>query len=92
MRDQNVIIHGIYEGNRDDSEYVTKFFNVLQMGHTNPLSIHRLGIKQSDRQRPLQVIMRTIQEKAELMSKLGLLWGAEDKSKRISVTQDYAVA
>ena len=34
MRDENVIIHGIYEGNRDDGVYLTKFFDILQMGHT----------------------------------------------------------
>ena len=92
MRDQNIIIHGVYEGNRDDREYVTKLFNILQMGHTGPLSVHRLGKKKCDRQRPLQVTMRRIEEKAEIMSKLGFLWGAEDEYRRISVTEDYTVA
>ena len=92
MRDQNIIIHGIKEGDRDDKQYLTKLLAILGMGHTNPLTAHRLGTKNSDRQRPLKVIMKTIEEKHELMSRLGLLSGAEYDFKNISVTDDYTIA
>ena len=91
-RDQNIIIHGINEGNRDDREYIRKLFDILQMDHTGPLMVHRLGIKNRNKQRPLHVTMKTIEEKGELMSRLGLLRGAEDEFKKISVTEDYTVA
>ena len=36
--------------------------------------------------------MRRMEEKAEIMSKLGFWWGAEDEYRRISVTEDYTLA
>ena len=92
MRDQNVIIHGIYEGDGDDRQYLTKFFDILGMDHTGPLAAHRLGIKKNDRQRPLRVTMKTLEDKEELMSRLGFLWNAKNDFKKISVTDDYTMA
>ena len=92
MRDQNIIIHGIYEGDGDDRLYLTKLFDFLGMDHTGLLAAHRLGIKKSDRQRPLRVTMKTLEDKEELMSRLGLLWNAENDLKKMSVTDDYTIA
>ena len=91
-RDQNIIIHGIYEGDRDDGQYLTKLLEILGMGHTNPLTAHRLGMKKCDRQRPLKVTMKKVEEKQELMSRLGLLSVAEYDFRNISVTDDYTIA
>ena len=90
-RDQSIIIHGVQEGDRDDKQYITKFFSILEMTHTGQLTAHRLGMKQDNRQRPLKVTMKTLEEKEQLMSRLGLLWGAENEFKNISVTHDYTV-
>ena len=35
--------------------------------------------------------MKTLEEKEQVMSRLGLLWGAENEFKNISVTHDYTV-
>ena len=62
------------------------------MDHTGPLAAHRLGMKKSDRQRPLRVTMKTLEDKEELMSRLGFLWNAENDFKKISITDDYTMA
>ena len=62
------------------------------MDHTGLLKAHHLGIKKSDRQRPLRVTMKTLEDKEELMSRLGLLWNAENDLKKMSVTDDYTIA
>ena len=90
-RDQNFIKHGGSEGNHMDADYLNEFFNILEMGHTGPFTRHRLGIRNSDRPRPLKVVMKSVDEKEKLMSNLDLLNKAENKFKRISVTDDYTL-
>ena len=92
MRDQSIIIHGVHEKDRDDRQYLTKLFDILEMGHTNPLTAHRLGMKKYDRQRPLRVTMETLDKKMEFMSKLGLLSGPKKDFKNRNVNDNYTFA
>ena len=50
-RDQSIIIHGVQEGDRDDKQYITKFFSILEMSHPGPLTAHRLGNRATDNDR-----------------------------------------
>ena len=64
-REQNIIIHGINEGNDNDALYLHKLFDILGMGHTGPSISYRLGIKKCDRPWPVKVVMKSVDEKEE---------------------------
>ena len=88
-RELNVIIHGIHEGKYTDNQYLDKLFGILGVDPTSACMYHRLGMKKSDRQRPLKIMMKSVNEKRNFMARLGRLRGAEDEFKKISVTDDY---
>ena len=91
IRDQNIIIHGVNERDKADTDYLKKLFDILGMGHTGPSMSHRLGTKKFDRPRPVQITMKSVEEKQQFMSKLGLLNHADDEFKNISITNDYTL-
>ena len=90
-REQNVIIHGVNEGDYTDTDYLTKLFYILEMDHIAPPLSYRLGVKNCKRPRPVKVIMKSVEEKEQLMSRLALLRYAKDEFKKISVTEDYTI-
>ena len=91
IRDQNIIIHGVHEREKADTDYLKNLFDILGMGHTGPSISHRLGKKKLDRPRPVQITMKSVEEKQQFMSKLGLLSHADDEFKSISITDDYTL-
>ena len=90
-RDQNIIIHGINEGEDTDTQYLSKFFDTLELDQTGVSVSYRLGKKQNERKRPLKIEMKSIDDKRNVMSRLGRLRYADDNFKKISVTDDYTV-
>lgn len=92
-RDQNIIIHGIDEGNEVDYDniYLKKLFAIIEMNHTSPTIAHRLGMKKPDGPRPMKITMETKNEKDKFMSQLGKLKYAGAEYKKISVTDDYTL-
>ena len=94
LRSSNVIIHGVKEeienGKEKDDEFVTAFLGALGID-INPESTVRLGKSDHNRIRPLKLKMKTEEEKDAVMARLPNLKNAEDKFKKISVTDDYTV-
>ena len=88
-RDMNLIIHGINEGEQNDQHYLPKFLDILGVNQESVQASHRLGRKSCEKRRPLKVVMRSVKEKEDLMSRLGRLRTAEDKFRKVSVTDDY---
>ena len=74
-----------------DTDYLKNLFDILGMGHTGPSMSHRLGTKKFDRPRPVQITMKSVEEKQQFMAKLGLLNHADDEFKNISITDDYTL-
>jgi len=91
LREQNIVIHGIYEGNHTDAQYLCTLFNILGLNTSEMRASHRLGIKQNERKRPLKIVMKSIDEKTKLMSRLGRLRNASEQFKKIRVTDDYTM-
>ena len=88
-RELNIIIHGINEGTFNDTEYLSKLFSILGLDFTGLCASHRLGMKHTVKSRPLKIIMKSVIEKNEVMSRLGRLKDAVAEFKKISITDDY---
>ena len=52
----------------------------------------RLGKQNANKKRPLKLRMNSEKEKMEIMSRLKFLKNAEEKFKKISITDDYTIA
>ena len=89
MRDLNLIIHGIEESNGVDKVFVKNLFDIVEMEHTGPTIMHRLGSRKQDGLRPMKIVMKSKSEKSEFLSKLWKLKEANTAYKRIRVTEDY---
>ena len=68
---------------------VKNLFDIVEMEHTGPTIMHRLGSKKEDRLRPMKIVMKSKSEKSEFLSKLWKLKDANIVYKRIRVTEDY---
>ena len=100
----NIIIHGateieenhiternIEENKNDrDKEFIDTFLKTIGVA-ANPLSITRLGSKSPEKTRPLRVKLQNESEKNTIMSRLSNLKNAEERYKKISVTDDYTI-
>ena len=95
-RANNIIIHGaeeigdtpdeIKEG---DAGYIKEIFAKIGV-EAAPVTIARLGAsKENGKQRPIKLVMKSIEEKDVVMSNLGRLKGTERYFGRISVKDDY---
>ncbi len=93
QREKNIIIHGVNEGGTagHDATYLNQLFDILQVKHIIPAASHRLGKKNEKKARPIKITMKCIADKDELMSKLGNLKNANNKFKKINVTDDYTI-
>lgn len=87
-REQNVIIHGLEEGNLCDTKLVEDIFEAIDVQH-KPVHIMRPGQKINDRIRPLMLQMKNGNEQEEFMSKLWMLKNARIRFGKISITHDY---
>ena len=92
----NRIIHGIRETTKDtatsatdDKEFVASFLATIGVIDVNPQDTVRLGKPNEKKQRPLKVV--THSDKDIIISKLGNLKNAEDRFKKLGVTDDYTI-
>ena len=95
IRSTNIILHGVSEdvdkneGNPDE-EFVTAFLDTIGISN-KPDSIIRLGKPDLQKNRPIKIRMKNESEKENVMSRLPNLKNAEERFKRISVTEDYTM-
>ena len=94
-RATNIIIHGAEEVGenpngikKEDLEYVKQIFTKIGVSST-PTSITRLGQPNESKSRPLKIVMKSANEKADVMKNLGRLKGTERYFGKISVKDDY---
>ena len=89
-REQNLIIHGLKEGDICDTKLVKDIFEATATQH-KPAQIMRLGQRNSDKTRPLMLHMKNRDEKEEFMSKLWMLKNVRARFGNISITHDYTL-
>ena len=96
-REMNIIIHGVKERSKNsekqmkdlDDTYVDSLFEILGLT-IRPRSTTRLGKFDPDGNcRPLKLVMKSIEEKQSVMSRLSNLKTAEEQYRKISVKDDY---
>ena len=94
LRATNIIIHGVGEeienGKEKDEEFVTAFLGKLGIESKSSLNV-RLGNFDPNKTRPLKLKMSSEAEKENIMSRLPNLKNAEDRFRKVSVTEDYTV-
>ena len=89
-----IIIHGFsvstdrQKETDEDNETIKKLFGVIEI-ETTHVSATRIGKRSDTKSRPLKVIMRNLNEKELVMNNLNKLKNAEDKFRKISITDDY---
>ena len=96
-RSPNLIVHGIKE-NTDDSQklkieddrFITSLLEVIGVEY-KPMAVIRLGKQNMINKRPLKLRMSNEKEKMEIMSRLKYLKNADEKFKRLSITDDYTI-
>ena len=91
----NIVVHGLQENadneeRMNDENLIKTIFDVIGIHHT-PKSIIRLGKSQQQRTRPVKIVMKLKTEKNNVVSKLSNLKNAEDKIKKIRITDDYTL-
>ena len=90
-RERNMIIHGIDEiDSQTDDDFVHNFL-VTVGASVVPESITRLGKTEDGKIRPLKVIMKSTEDKSQVMSRLVNLKNADERYRKVSVRDDYSV-
>lgn len=96
-RENNLIIHRVTESTNENQEMRRKddelFFEklcteALGIGKIEPEKVFRLGPPQTEKSRPIKIVMRNIEDKVAIMRSLRNLQEAEEPYKAISVTND----
>ena len=94
LRATNIIIHGVGEeienAMEKDEEFVTAFLGKLGIESKSSSNV-RLGNFDPNKTRPLKLKMSSEAEKENIMSRLPNLKNAEDRFRKVSVTEDYTV-
>ena len=95
LRSTNIIVHGVKEvadenEEENDDEFVNAFLGRIGVS-IKPISIIRLGKPEPSKTWPLKIKLETEKEKEAVMSRLSNLKNAEDRFKKISVTEDHTV-
>ena len=88
----NIIMHGKEDG--DNKQEDVSFVNTLLQtvgGNITPKSIIRLGRYDTNRKRPIKVILQNEENKDKIMDNLRNLKD-KDEYKGISITEDYTVS
>ena len=94
-RAMNIIIHGVKEESeaevQHDKKYVEDLLDILGVD-CKPDSTTRLGKKEdSTKSRPLKVKFKSEDVKDRVMSRLPNLKCADDRFRKISITDDYTI-
>ena len=92
-----LIIHGVEESSSDnkndaiksDDIYINDFVAALKVTSTVK-SASRIGLLIQDKNRPIKVVMNTVQKRNRILSNLRNLKGISEY-KTISVTEDYTI-
>ncbi len=94
-RSKNFIIHGAEEIGDDadevkknDTKYIKDILRKIGV-RNDPESVERLGKSNEKRQRTMKVVMKSDDDKEEVLSNLRKLKGTEDDFGKISITNDY---
>ena len=93
-RSTNLIIHGVAEMRESDSPctedevFVKSLLEAIDV-KVNYKSIRRLGKPDTNPKRPIKLIMNNENEKDQIMKNLNKLKNADERLKKISVTDDY---
>ena len=97
-RAPNLIVHGVKENTDDplklkgeDEQFTTSFLELISI-KCKPIAITRLGKPNASKKRPIKLRMSSKKEKMEIMSRLKFLKNAEERFKRLSITDDYTIA
>lgn len=97
-RAKNIIIHGADEVGetpegikKEDIEYIKQIFTKIGIAST-PTLITRLGEPNESRSRPIKLVMKSADEKDNVMKNLGRLKGTERYFGKISVKDDYTTS
>ena len=94
LRGANFVIHGVTEVMQIDEDTDNLFVNELLRKievEATPVKITRLGKTQPNKNRPLKVQLSNEQEKEKVMMRLSNLKDAEERFKKISITDDYTL-
>jgi len=97
-RAKNIIIHGAAEVGanpeeikKEDSEYIKQIFSKIK-ATSIPTLVTRLGEPNESKNRPIKIVMKTKEDKDNVMKNLGLLKGTERYFGKISVKDDYTTS
>ena len=97
MRSTNLIVHGLLENvdegsnlNESDDRFVASLFQVIGVDTPVKKTI-RLGKDNVNKKRPLKVVLNSENEKDGIMAKLKNLKNAEERFKKLSITEDYTI-
>ena len=90
-------MHGLQEkgdGNEEikvnDHQLIKQLMELLGVKE-EPKNINRLGKKEPNKNRTLKVIMKTNQDKLDVLQNLRKLKGSEEMFGKISITSDFTV-
>ena len=91
----NIIIHGVPEENVENKDKDNSYVKDLMynLGVTaKPESIVRLGRRdEANKSRPIKIRFKNEKEKSNVMTRLSNLKKAEEKFRRISITDDFTI-
>ena len=89
-RGNNLILFNVDEapngtdGKKHDSNFIASFLDICEVA-SQPKDIVRLGARNSDKNRPLKLVMKTMEEKKQVQSRLVNLKEAEVTYRKISL-------
>ena len=96
-RANNIIIHGISEVRSDDvsiqdhdQTFLNHFLEAIDVD-MEPKQIVRLGNENADKKRPLKVILKSADDKRQILSSLNKLKNADASVRGVSVRDDYTI-
>ena len=96
-RANNIIIHGISEVRSDDvsiqdhdQTFLNHFLEAIDVD-IEPKQIVRLGNESADKKRPLKVILKSADDKRQILSSLNKLKNADASVRGVSVRDDYTI-
>ena len=96
-RANNIIIHGISEVRSvdvsiqdHDQTFLNHFLEAIDVD-IEPKQIVRLGNESADKKRPLKVILKSADDKRQILSSLNKLKNADASVRGVSVRDDYTI-
>ena len=96
-RINNIVIYGISEETDPDmslkdkdSNFVKSFLETIE-ANVEPKAIIRLGTENAEKKRPVKLIMKSVEDKEQVMKNLNKLKNADAALRGISVRDDYTL-